>query len=69
MQDYHKLQVWQKTHHLTLAVDRVTGSFPKAEIACDLGYLPAKEAGEWLAAVQDIKRMLTGLLKKLKTDN
>ena len=121
MQDYHKLQVWQKSHHLTLQVYRTTASFPKSEmfgitgqmrraaasiemniaegcgrdstpelarflritlgsasefecqseIARDLGYLNPTEATEWLSATTEIKRMLTGLLKRLRltTDN
>ena len=32
MQDYHKLQVWQKAHQLTLRVYRATGAFPKSEV-------------------------------------
>ncbi len=119
MQDYHKLQVWQKSHQLTLRVYRVTTSFPKAEIfgltgqmrraaasvelniaegcgrdgnpelarflrialgsaselecqteiARDLSYLDQKEAADWLVATIEIKRMLTGLLKRLKTEH
>jgi four helix bundle protein len=116
MQDYHKLQVWQKSHPLTLRVYRTTASFPKAElfgltgqirhavtsiemtiaegcsrdsnpelgrflrialgsasevecqteIARDLGCLRPDEATAWLAATIEIKRMLTGLIKKLE---
>jgi four helix bundle protein len=119
MQDYHKLQVWQKSHQLTLRVYRATTAFPKSEvfgltsqirraaasiemniaegcgrdsnpelarflrialgsaselecqteIARDLGYLDPKEAADWLASATELKRMLTGLLKRLKTDN
>lgn len=119
MQDYHKLQVWQKSHQLTLRVYRVTTSFPKTEvfgltsqmrraaasielniaegcgregkaelarflrmalgsaselecqteIARDLGYVTHEEAAGWLIAATEIKRMLTGLLKRLKTDD
>ncbi len=32
MQDFHNLKVWQKGHELTLAVYRVTRSFPKEEM-------------------------------------
>ena len=32
MQDYHKLQVWQKIHRLTLRVYRATASFPRMEL-------------------------------------
>ena len=116
MQDYHKLQVWQKSHQLTLRVYQRTGSFPKSEvfgltsqirraaasielniaegcgrdtnpelvrflrmalgsaselecqieIARDLGYLLPREAEEWLPIVIEVKRMLTGLIKRLK---
>jgi four helix bundle protein len=32
MQDFHELKVWQKAHELTLAVYRLTGVFPRAEM-------------------------------------
>jgi four helix bundle protein len=32
MRDFKKLSVWQKSHELTLAVYKITSSFPKAEI-------------------------------------
>ena len=32
MKDFRQLQVWQKAHQLTLAVYRVTASFPRAEL-------------------------------------
>jgi four helix bundle protein len=32
MRDFRKLAVWQKSHSLTLAVYKVTKSFPKEEI-------------------------------------
>ena len=32
VKDFRKLQVWQKSHHLTLALYRVTRSFPRDEI-------------------------------------
>ena len=119
MQDYHKLQVWQKSHQLTLRICTATSTFPKAEIfgltsqirraaasielniaegcgrdsnpeltrflrialgsaselecqaeiARDLGYLSATTAVQWLTAITEIKRMLTGLIKRLRTDN
>lgn len=31
MQDFHKLKVWEKAHHLALEVYRVTATFPKGE--------------------------------------
>lgn len=31
MQDFRKLQVWEKSHKLTLQVYQVTGSFPEQE--------------------------------------
>lgn len=32
MQDFHELKVWRKAHELTLAVYRLTGGFPRAEL-------------------------------------
>jgi four helix bundle protein len=32
MRDFRELKVWQKGHHLTLAVYLATGSFPKLEL-------------------------------------
>jgi four helix bundle protein len=32
MKDFHELQVWQKAHQLTLAIYRVTASFPREEL-------------------------------------
>jgi len=31
MQDFQKLQVWQKAHHLTLAIYRISACFPSDE--------------------------------------
>ncbi len=32
MKDFHELKVWQKAHHLTLAVYHVTATFPREEL-------------------------------------
>jgi four helix bundle protein len=32
MKDYRELKVWQKAHDLTLAVYRISASFPRAEL-------------------------------------
>jgi len=32
MQDFHELKVWQKAHELTLAVYRVSATFPREEL-------------------------------------
>ena len=32
MQDFRELKIWQRSHHLTLAVYRPTRSFPKDEL-------------------------------------
>lgn len=32
MQDFRKLQVWEKAHQLTLAIYKVTNGFPKEEL-------------------------------------
>ncbi len=31
MRDFHKLQVWEKSHHLTLEIYQATARFPKSE--------------------------------------
>lgn len=31
MKDFRQLKVWEKAHHLTLEIYRVTSSFPRAE--------------------------------------
>ena len=116
MRDFRKLDVWEKSHQLTLAVYRITRDFPKEELygltsqmrrACvsipaniaegsgreslaervrflqismgsasevqyyflltrDLGWLPSETCEKLTAEVEEIKRMLTGLMKKLK---
>ena len=32
MQDFKKLQVWRKSHSLTLEIYRITGGFPSSEL-------------------------------------
>ncbi len=32
MQDYKKLKVWEKSHHLALEIYRITAGFPKEEL-------------------------------------
>jgi len=32
MQDFRKLRVWEKSHHLTLEIYRATVTFPKVEL-------------------------------------
>ena len=32
MRDFHKLQIWQRSHQLTLDVYRISKSFPKDEV-------------------------------------
>ena len=32
MKDFHELKVWQKAHQLTLAVYRMTATFPREEL-------------------------------------
>lgn len=32
MKDFHQLKVWQKAHHLTLAVYQITAGFPRDEL-------------------------------------
>jgi|ERR1017187_3007828 four helix bundle protein len=117
MQDFRKLQVWQKRHQLSLEVYRITVNFPRREIfglssqvrraavsitanlaegcgrntdadlvrfvqmafgsACeleshlelarDLKYLSSSDHRKLLDQVVEIKRMLSGLLSKIRT--
>src|SRR6184192_1687167 len=32
MKDFRELKVWQKSHHLTLLIYKVTASFPREEV-------------------------------------
>ena len=32
VKDFHELKVWQKAHHLTLAVYQITATFPREEL-------------------------------------
>ena len=41
----------------------------QTEIARDLGYLQEDEVTHWLTSVTEIKRLLGGLIRNLKTDN
>ena len=119
MQDFRKLQVWEKSHDLTLRIYEVTSQFPREEMygltsqirrACasipaniaegcgrnsstdsarflqiatgsaseteylillahDLKYLNPSQYAELTDAIIRVKKMLTSLLKKLRTDN
>ena len=119
MQDFKKLQVWKKSHGLTLKMYELTSEFPYQEIygltsqirrACasiptniaegcgrgssadfarflqiavssaseteylvflarDLKYLNTNQYVELIDAIIEIRKMLTSLLQRLKTEN
>ena len=119
MQDFKKLQVWGKSHNLTLKMYALTCQFPREEIygltsqirrACasiptniaegcgrgssadfarflqiamgstseveylillarDLKYFNANQYVELIDATIEVKKMLTSLLRRLRTDN
>ena len=119
MQDFKKLQVWAKSHDLTLRMYALTSQFPREEIygltsqirrACasiptniaegcgrkssadfarflqiamgsaseteylillarDLKYLNADQYAELINTTIEVEKMLTALLKRLKTGN
>ncbi|MCG8583282.1 MAG: four helix bundle protein [Pirellulales bacterium] len=119
MQDFTKLAVWEKSHHLTLAVYEKTSCFPNSErygitsqlrrasasipanvaegcgraggadfvrflniamgsasevsyhlmLARDLEMLEAQDYDDLAGRIDEIKRMLFGLIKKLKSEN
>jgi four helix bundle protein len=118
MKDFRELKAWQKTHHLTLAVYRITSSFPREELygltsqlrragssipanlaegcgrngdaefarycsiamesaseleyhlllARDLNLINPKDHAELSRRATELKRMLTGLIQRLKAD-
>ena len=118
LQDFRKLDVWRKSHELTLAVYRATVGFPADErfgltrqirracasipanlaegtgrgsdkdfarfcqmamgsaveveyhllLARDLGMLESREHQELTAIVIEVEKMLTSLIKRLKSD-
>jgi len=117
MRDFRKLQVWEKSHALTLTIYRVTQNFPREEVygltsqmrrasysipsniaegagrdsvlerihflqiangsaselqyflllAQDLSYISAETCEKLSQDLTEIKRMLTGLMKTLKS--
>ena len=119
MQDFRKLQVWNKAHAMVLQVYEIAGLFPNEEkygltsqmrrsamsiptniaegcgrgssldmrrflhiamgsaceleyqllLASDLKYLASEKQQIANEAITEIKRMLTSLIKKLKTDD
>ena len=119
MQDFKKSKVWEKSHHLALAVYQATASFPKEEmygltsqlrraassistniaegcgrggnaelsrflriaigssseveyqilLARDLKFLKVADYESLAVSVDEVKRMLTGFIQKLKTEN
>ena len=119
MQDFKKLQVWQKSHDLTLRMYELTSRFPREEmygltnqirracasiptniaegcgrgssadfarflhiamgslseteylilLACDLKYLDTDLFTALMDAIIEIRKMLTSLLRRLKTVN
>jgi 23S rRNA-intervening sequence protein len=56
MKDFRDLQVWHKAHTLALLVYRATSTFPKEDL-------------ELSAFTQEIKRMLTSLIRKLTAES
>ena len=118
MKDFQDLQVWAKSHALTLAVYRATGGFPKEELygltsqmrrcpasipaniaegcgrrgngefhrflqnstgsaseleyhlilARDLAFLAQDDHASLTAQVQEVKKMLAGLIKRVEAE-
>ena len=119
MQDFRRLEVWQKAHRVTLTAYRLTGAFPRDErygltsqirraaaavganiaegccrgtdrdfarfivialgsaseleyhliLAADLGIANGSDHAALSARVREVKRMLTGLLNRLRADS
>lgn len=85
MQNYRQLSVWRKAHAVALNVHRVTGAdFAKfvqvaigsaseleyhLHFAVDAGLLSNDEFAARHPEVVEVRRMLIGLLKKLRTSS
>jgi hypothetical protein len=76
MKDFRKLKVWGKAHRITLALYRATkglGSASELEyhliLAADLGYLEGRTGIDLGREVVEVKRMISGLLARLKADS
>ncbi len=73
MKDFHDLKVWQKSHELTLAVYRMTATFPREELygltsQRDLILIKPKDHEELAQRATELKRMLAGLMQKLSAE-
>ena len=55
MKDFRQLKVWEKSHQLALAIYKATKEFPTS-------YEKLQND------VEEVKRMLTSLLKTVRTD-
>ena len=81
MRDFHKLRVWDQAHQATLDVYRATRTFPKEELygltaqmrraatSADLKLLDRSAYARLDSAVVQVKRMLAGLLRKLRAES
>jgi hypothetical protein len=56
MGDYRKLELWNRSHQLALAIYRATG---------ELEYLDPQTADHFVEELDGIKQMLSGLIRRL----
>ena len=66
MQDFKKLQVWQKSHDLTL---RMNETEYLILLARDLKYFDTDLFAGLMDTIIEVRKMLTSLLRRLKTVN
>jgi len=74
MRDFHKLRVWDEAHRATLDVYRATRTFPSELeyhllLSADLKLLDRSAYARLNSAVVQVKRMLAGLLRKLRAES
>ncbi|MHB8918322.1 MAG: four helix bundle protein [Desulfocucumaceae bacterium] len=71
MRNFKELKVWQKSHHLALAVYKSTISELEYYLLLshDVGFLQTSDFEKLTSEVSQVKKMLTSYIKKLKADS
>ena len=66
MRDFHTLDIWKKSHRLTLHVYKLTKElFPKEELY-GLQYIPNEKYQELSSEIISIRKMIIRFMDKLK---
>lgn len=67
MRDYRKLHVWQKAHKPGHSVGSCNELEYDLLLARDLGFLPTASHSRLTGHVEEVRRMLTGLVQRITT--